>query len=215
MVRGVPLAEKLFIGGDFNWHIGSSADGYGEVHGKFGFWDKNEGGTSLLDFARAFELVIGNTSFFKKEEHLVTFWSMVAKTQIDYLLLKRGDRQLCVDFKVILSETLATQRRLLVMDVGILLRRKKRFVQGQPRIRWGALTRDEDQDLEGRLMAMGAWSISEDAIEMWTAIADCIRKAAREVLGVSKGYYGRHQGDWWWNNVVQGNVEANKGAYLW
>nr|XP_033508274.1 uncharacterized protein LOC117273268 [Nicotiana tomentosiformis] len=215
MVRGVPLAEKLFVGGDFNGHIGSSAaDGYGEVHGGFGFGDRNGGGISLLDFARAFELVIANSSFPKREEHLVTFRSTVAKTQIDYLLLRRCDRRLCVDCKVIPSETLATQHRLLVMDVGILLRRKKRFVQGQLRIRWGALTRDKAQELEGRLMAMGAWRSSRDASEMWTATADCIRKAAREVLGVSKGYYGWHQGDWWWNDVVQGKVEAKKAAYL-
>lgn len=51
-------------------------------------------------------------------------------------------------------------------------------------------------------MAMGAWRSSGDASEMWTATSDCIRKAAREVLGVSKGYYGGHQGDWWWNDVV-------------
>ncbi|XP_070003057.1 uncharacterized protein LOC142162054 [Nicotiana tabacum] len=49
---------------------------------------------------------------------------------------------------------------------------------------------------------------------MWTATANCIREAAREVLGVSKGYYGGHQGDWWWNDMVQGKVEAKKAAYI-
>ncbi|XP_019257640.1 PREDICTED: craniofacial development protein 2-like [Nicotiana attenuata] len=92
VVRGIPPMEKLFIGGDLNGHFGSSAGGYGEVHGGFGFGDRNGGGTSLLDFTRAFELVIVNSSFLKMEEHLVTFRSMVAKTQIDYLLLGRCDR---------------------------------------------------------------------------------------------------------------------------
>ncbi|XP_009776233.2 uncharacterized protein [Nicotiana sylvestris] len=135
VVRGIPPTEKLFIGGDFNGHIGSSASGYGKVHGSFGFGDRNEGGTSLLGFARAFELVIVNSMFPKREEHLVTFWSMVAKTKIDYLLLRRCDRGLCEDFKVILSENLATQHRLLLMDVGILIKRKKRFVRGPLSIR--------------------------------------------------------------------------------
>ncbi|XP_070009542.1 uncharacterized protein [Nicotiana sylvestris] len=49
---------------------------------------------------------------------------------------------------------------------------------------------------------------------MWTVTTDCIRKSARDVLGVSKGYYGRHQGDWWWNDLVQGKVEAKKAVYL-
>ncbi|XP_009775341.1 uncharacterized protein [Nicotiana sylvestris] len=135
VVRGIPPTEKLFIGDDFNGHIGSSASGYGEVHGGFGFGDRNGGGTSLLDFARAFELVIVNTMFPKREEHLVTFRSMVAKTQIDYLLLRRCDRGLCKDCKVISSENLATQHRLLVMDVGILMKRKKRYIRGPSRIR--------------------------------------------------------------------------------
>ncbi|XP_070028868.1 uncharacterized protein [Nicotiana sylvestris] len=49
---------------------------------------------------------------------------------------------------------------------------------------------------------------------MWTATADCIREAMREVLGISKGYSGGHRGDWWWNYVVQGKVKAKKAAYL-
>ncbi|XP_070029060.1 uncharacterized protein [Nicotiana sylvestris] len=73
MVRGISHTEKLFIGGDFNCHIGGTPVGYDNVHDGFGFGDRNEGGTSLLDFSRAFDLVIANSSFPKKREHLVTF----------------------------------------------------------------------------------------------------------------------------------------------
>nr|XP_016455483.1 PREDICTED: craniofacial development protein 2-like [Nicotiana tabacum] len=135
MECGTPPTEKLFIGGDINGHIGLSVGGYGEVYSGFGFEDRNGGGTSLLDFSRAFELVIMNSIFSKKDEHLITFRSMVATTQIDYRILKRCDRGLCKDCKVIPSENLATQHKLLVMDVGSLIKRKKRLVQGQPRIR--------------------------------------------------------------------------------
>nr|XP_016454461.1 PREDICTED: craniofacial development protein 2-like [Nicotiana tabacum] len=88
VVRSIPPSERLFIGGDFNSHIGLSADGYTEVHGGFGFGERNEGGTSLLDFAKAFNLVIANSCFPKREEHLVTYQSSVAKTQIDYFILR-------------------------------------------------------------------------------------------------------------------------------
>ncbi|XP_019231565.1 PREDICTED: craniofacial development protein 2-like [Nicotiana attenuata] len=94
IVRQVPPVEKLFIGGDFNGHIGSTTGGYGEVHGGFSFGERNGGGTSLLDFAKAFGLVIANSSFSKREEHLVTFQNAMAKTQIDYLLLRRYDKGL-------------------------------------------------------------------------------------------------------------------------
>nr|XP_016480472.1 PREDICTED: craniofacial development protein 2-like [Nicotiana tabacum] len=103
--------------GDFNGHIGSTAGGYGELHGGFNFGERNGGGTSLLDFAKAFELVIVNFSFPKREEHLVTFQNTVAKTQIDYLLLRRCDRGLCKNCKVIPGEILTRQHRLLVMEL--------------------------------------------------------------------------------------------------
>ncbi|XP_047258889.1 uncharacterized protein LOC124891123, partial [Capsicum annuum] len=95
VVRGVPSSEMIFIGGDFNGHIRSLSLGYDDVHGGFGFRDRNVEGTALLDFARAFGLVVVNFSFSKKEEHLVTFRSRLVKTQIDFLLLKKGDRAMC------------------------------------------------------------------------------------------------------------------------
>ncbi|XP_070005991.1 uncharacterized protein [Nicotiana sylvestris] len=214
IVRSIPPSERLFIGGDFNGHIGSSAGGYTEVHDGFGFGERNGGGTSLLDFAKAFYLMIANSSFPKWEEHLVNYQSSAAKTQIDYLLLCRCDRRWCEDCKVILGETLATQHRLLVMDIGITIKRKMRSVRGRPRIRWGALTEDKAQELAGRLSAMGAWRSSGDANTMWSTTADSIRKAATEVLGVSSGRTGGLKGDWWWNVGVQGKVEAKKAAYL-
>ncbi|XP_070045919.1 uncharacterized protein [Nicotiana tomentosiformis] len=192
----------------------SGRGGYGEVHGCFGFGEKNGGRTSLLDFAKAFGLVIVNSSFPKRERHLVTFQNAVAKTQIDYLLLMRGDKGMYKDCKVIPSEILATQHRLLVMDVGIMLKRRKKSTRRSLRIRWGALTKDKTQELEGRLSAIGAWRSNGDASTMWSATADCIREVAREVLRVSMGVSGGHKGDWWWNEVVQGKVEAKKVAYL-
>ncbi|XP_070055073.1 uncharacterized protein [Nicotiana tomentosiformis] len=100
------------------------------------------------------------------------------------------------------------------MDVGIMLKRRKRFTRGSPRIRWGALTKDKAQELEGWLSAIGAWRSSGDANTMWSATTDCIREAAREVLGVSTGVSGGHKEDWWWNEVVRGKMEAKKVAYL-
>ncbi|XP_019246529.1 PREDICTED: craniofacial development protein 2-like [Nicotiana attenuata] len=82
IVRNIPPTERLFIIGDFNGHIGSAAGGYGEVHGGFGLGVRNGGGTSLLDFAKAFELVIANSSFSKREEHLVTFQSSAVRLRL-------------------------------------------------------------------------------------------------------------------------------------
>nr|XP_016512473.1 PREDICTED: craniofacial development protein 2-like [Nicotiana tabacum] len=73
MVCDIRHIEKLSIGGDFNGHIGATSGGYDDVHGSFGFGDRKGEGMSLLDFSRAFDLVIANSSFPKKREHPVTF----------------------------------------------------------------------------------------------------------------------------------------------
>ncbi|XP_019227295.1 PREDICTED: uncharacterized protein LOC109208621 [Nicotiana attenuata] len=174
----------------------------------------NEGGTSLLEFARAFDLVITNSSFPKKREHLVTFRSSVAETQIDYVLCRKSDRGLWTDFKVIPIENLSTLYRLLVMDLEITRKKRKRAMYSQHRIKWGALTEAKAQELGVKLVTMGAWKSSGDASTMWTMTAQCIREAARKVLGVSKGNSGDHKRDWWWNEKVQGKVDTKKATYL-
>ncbi|XP_070055686.1 uncharacterized protein [Nicotiana tomentosiformis] len=196
VVGGIPQSEKIFIGGDFNGHVGETTRGYDEVHGRFSFGVRNEGGTSLLEFAKVFDLVLANTGFKKREEHLVTFQSRVAKTHINYLLLRRGDKGLCTNLKVIPSECLSTQHRIFLMDLEVKGARKKIVVYDQPKIRWGALTKGNARELGEKLLALGAWRSSGDASSMWTTTANCIREASMEVLRGSKGYLGGHKGDW-------------------
>jgi len=52
VVSGVPSTEKLFMKVDSNGHIGSLLRGYDDVHGSFGFRERNEGEAFLLDFSR-------------------------------------------------------------------------------------------------------------------------------------------------------------------
>ncbi|XP_070019761.1 uncharacterized protein [Nicotiana sylvestris] len=165
-------------------------------------------------FARAFDLVIANSSFPKKMEHLVIFRSSVAETQIDYLLYRKFDIGLCMDDKVIPSGDLSTLHRLLVMDFKITRKRRNMTMYRQHMIKWEALTEAKAQELGVKLLTMRAWKSSGNASSMWTTIMQCIREAPREVLGVSKGYSGGHKGDWWWNGEVQGKVTTKKVAYL-
>ncbi|KAG5600114.1 hypothetical protein H5410_031484, partial [Solanum commersonii] len=82
--EGIPITEKIVIGGDFNGHIGATSNGFDDVHGGFGFGERNGGGTSLLDFAKAFELVIANSCFPKKENH--RYLSELLELRLDRLL---------------------------------------------------------------------------------------------------------------------------------
>jgi len=87
VLQSIPRHEKLFLGGDFNGYIGEKAYGYVRTHGGFGFGVRNSGGVTLLDFATAFDLTIGNSLFKKREEHLVTFRMVVVGRKSIIVLL--------------------------------------------------------------------------------------------------------------------------------
>jgi len=93
VVQSIPQTEGLLIGGDFNGHIGSRREGYETVHGGFGYGVKNSGGMSILDSMVAYKLSIVNSYFRKREEHLITFKSGSARTQIDYFLMRAISRR--------------------------------------------------------------------------------------------------------------------------
>jgi len=79
-IQEIPRSEKLFIGGNFNGHIGVDVGGYVTAHGGFGSGERNNGWVSVLDFAVAYDLLVVNSFFKKKEDHLVTFRSGSVRT---------------------------------------------------------------------------------------------------------------------------------------
>ena len=108
VIQKVPRSEKLFIGGDFNGHIGVGPDGYDMAHEGFGYGERNNGGVAVLNFAVVYELLIVNSYFKKKEDHLVIFKSGSIKTKIDHFLIRANNRRVCKDRKVIASEYLGS-----------------------------------------------------------------------------------------------------------
>ncbi|XP_071724739.1 uncharacterized protein [Rutidosis leptorrhynchoides] len=73
IMQTIPIEEKVIIGGDLNGHVGTSRDGYEEAHGGYGYGSRNRDGESILDFVSAYDLVLPNTCFQKRDSHLVTF----------------------------------------------------------------------------------------------------------------------------------------------
>ncbi|XP_057535322.1 uncharacterized protein LOC130813501 [Amaranthus tricolor] len=101
------------------------AGNYYSVHGGFGLGARNESGENLLEFALAKELVIANSIFRKKDEHLITCKSGGYATQVDYFLVRKGDWASCLDYKVVLGTEMPTQNRLLVL----VFRMRKKIVE--------------------------------------------------------------------------------------
>ena len=84
--RNTIRRKYIYIEEDFNGHVDKKKDNYETVYGGYGFRDKNKAGMCILDFAVAYDLIIANTYFKKRDEHLITFKSRFNKSQINFFL---------------------------------------------------------------------------------------------------------------------------------
>ncbi|KAK3533100.1 hypothetical protein QTP70_006778 [Hemibagrus guttatus] len=91
VMESIPTGERVVIGADFNGHVGEGNTGDEEAMGKFGVKERNLEGQMVVDFAKRMGMAVVNSYFQKMEEHRVTYKSGGRRTQVDYILCRRGD----------------------------------------------------------------------------------------------------------------------------
>jgi len=213
LVRRVPIGEKLFIGGDLNGHVGTSNTGFERVHGGFGYGIRNQEGEDVLSFALAYDMVVANTLFRKRESHLVTFSSGLHSSQIDFVLSRREDRRACIDCKAIPGESVVPQHKLVVADFRFRIRVQRGKRAKVARTKWWKLKGEASQAFRERVIKEGPWEEGGDANMMWTSMATCLRKVAVEEFGVTKGSRREAKDTWWWNDEVQKVIREKKDCF--
>lgn len=101
---------------------------------------RNEEGKDVLIFALAYDLVIASTYFKKRDSHIITYISGGNHSQINFILPKKRDRTTCKDGKIIPGKVMTTQHRLVILNVKLKSRvKKKKTICKQPQIRWSTL----------------------------------------------------------------------------
>ena len=127
----LPVGDVVLLLGDFNAHVGkrsSEDDVWREVRGLHGLGTCNEAGEQLLELCAINNLTIMNTWFKKKAIHLGT-WVHPATKQahmIDFVMMRRDQRQLCVDVRVYRSACCWTDHYLVKGKLMLNLPRKQR-----------------------------------------------------------------------------------------
>ncbi|XP_071739940.1 uncharacterized protein [Rutidosis leptorrhynchoides] len=157
--------------------------------GGFGFGPRNEEGRSILEFAIAHELVIANSFFKKRDAQLATFHSGDRSTQIDFLLLRKGELRTCRDCKVLPALTCSSQHRLLVMDL----------------VTRGELAGGLGANVVERLSVEGDNVSPTEADQIWNRMASTIRDVAKETLGMATGTSRAQKSrreSWWLSDDV-------------
>ena len=193
--------------GDFNGHIGKEVVNYNSVHGGFAYGVRNESGEIFLEFALAKELVIKNSIFRKKDEHLITYKSGGHATQIDYCLIWKDDRSSCLDCKVVLGIEIPTQHRLLVLVFRMRRKIAEKKIKVRETSKWNRLKGDMVATLPSKIKTSGYLTIPDDANHMWVTMAETIQKVAKETLGVSLGKPKVFKKSWWWNEEVKKKIK--------
>ena len=213
ITSGFGEKEFVVVAGDFNGHVGRSVVGYDGIHGGYGYGDKNKEGDRILDFCTALNMFIGNTYFQKKDSHLVTYESGLAKTQIDYFLLRQSQRKYLCDVKVVPSEECIVQHKLgSVLKIKKLKNVKRKFA---PRRKiWKlddidvAETFKAHMDISRRRVGNTHLSVEEQ----WKTLKESLLEATEISCGWTKGP-PRHKETWWWNNLV--DIAVKEKRKLW
>jgi hypothetical protein len=147
------------------------------------YGNRNQG-ENILDFVVAYNLVIANTFFRKRDSHLVTFSSGHRSSQIDFVLTRREDKQACLDCKVIPRESVVSQHNLVV-DFCFRTRTHRDKQAKIARTKWLKLKGETSKVFRERVFVEGAWSEEENANNMWVKMADeggvrCVWSEQRE-----------------------------------
>ncbi|KAK3523529.1 hypothetical protein QTP70_001897 [Hemibagrus guttatus] len=196
VMESIPTGERVVIGADFNGHVGEGNTGDEEVMGKFGVKERNLEGQMVVDFAKRMDMAVVNTYFQKREEHRVTYKSGGRRTQVDYILCRRGNLKEISDCKVVVGESVARQHRMVVCRMTLLVCKTKRS-KIEKKTKWWKLKKEECcEEFRHKLrQALGGQVVLPDD---WETTAEVIRETGRKVLGVSSGRRKEDKETWWW-----------------
>ena len=102
------------ICGDMNGHVGAKKTNYEGVYENHDYGVLNNEGIRLLDFCVANDLILVNTWFIKREQHIITYKSGGTQSQIDFIMYPKKHFKDISNAKVIPSEECFTQHKLLL-----------------------------------------------------------------------------------------------------
>ncbi|KAK3515337.1 hypothetical protein QTP70_017194, partial [Hemibagrus guttatus] len=212
VMESIPTGERVVIGADFNGHVGEGNTGDEEVMGKFGVKERNLEGQMVVDFAKRMDMAVVNTYFQKREEHRVTYKSGGRRTQVDYILCRRGNLKEISDCKVVVGESVSRQHRMVVCRMTLMVCKTKRSkIEIEKKTKWWKLKKEEccEEFRQKLRQALGGQVVLPDD---WETTAEVIRETGRKVLGVSSGRRKEDKENWWWNEEVQDSIQRKRLA---
>ena len=150
------------------------------------------------------DMVVCNTLFRKRLSRLITYESGGWQTQIDYILVRKSDRKVVKDVKVVSDEECVSQHRLLVCNIVVKNAKEvKRKYRPRQRV-WKLNDEHLVRHFSAAVQKLASNKQCDDSVESaWATLRDfeSLLEATDETCGWTKGP-ARHSQTWWWNDEV-------------
>ncbi|GJW32833.1 retrovirus-related pol polyprotein LINE-1 [Tanacetum coccineum] len=138
-------------------------------------------------------------------------------TQIDYLLVRKGDLGACKDCRAFPSEACSPQHRLVTLDVLFERQRQRRAETERPRILWKNLNGDAVETFRAtffeKLSTLWEDMATSDADQMWNTLSRSIKDAEKDFVDVtseSTRTHSTHKESWWFCEEVHTKIAAKQ-----
>ena len=138
-VRQVPRGDMLLILGDCNARVGNDVMSWRGTIGQFGPEEQNKNGLHLLNFCALNGLAITNTFFQHRPCHQMTWFHPAEVSQsgrghvLDYVIVNQRFCSSVLDTRVYRNTHLDSVHRLLVSNLRLKLKARRRMAQQHPR----------------------------------------------------------------------------------
>ena len=208
--------QNIMIMGDFNAHVGTERQGYESVLGAEGWGNRNEEGKRLLEFCKRNGLMIGNSWYRKQESHKITWYSSdwTRRSVVDYLIFDGETKRNVTDIKVIPSEALDGDHRLVVMNYRMRIERRKPERKERKIKVWKLKeeqTKEEYQKrVKNRLPRDEAGSVEE-----WEKFKKVLLEAAEATCGRTSSIKRWKETPWWNERAKEAVGRKNKAFREW
>ena len=122
----IPSTEQIYLMGDFNGKVGNERRMYTDYLGPHGRGTRNDNGERLLEICASHHLGISNTFF--QDSHAYTWYKLGdqrIRSQFEYIITRRKEIRNIMDTRVIPSENVSTDHRMIVATIGKETRRNR------------------------------------------------------------------------------------------
>ncbi|KAF7241799.1 Craniofacial development protein 2 [Varanus komodoensis] len=203
LLSSVKHTDRLILLGDFNTRVGSDHSAWDGVIGKNGIGKCNSNGLLLLKTCTAHDLIITNTIFCLPTRKKTSWMHPRSKHWhlIDYVIVRRKDRQDVRVTKAMPSADCWTDHRLIISKLSLQIKPKRRPQRNKTAMKKINVSKLRNpntaaslaEDLDNQLSEL---QLEENAEKDWKHFWDIVHSSALKVLGPSH----RKQQDWFDEN---------------